>query len=75
MLKFDVDGLEPQIVEGLVDLRDSPRLSSVNIGLNRAFLTHRSALSLPLESRFRIDQELGFVNGHGVIENVFLDES
>jgi hypothetical protein len=46
MLKFDVDGLEPQIVEGLVDLRDSPRLSSVNIGLNRAFLTHRSALSL-----------------------------
>ena len=73
MLKIDVDGLEPQIVEGLGDLRNSPGLRSVNIELNRAFSAHRGALRPLLESGFRIDEELGFVHSDGVTENVFLE--
>jgi len=75
MLKIDVDGLEPKIVEGLGDFRDSPGLRSVNIKLNRAFSTHRGTLRLLLKSGFRIDEQLGFVHRDGVTEQVFWNAS
>jgi FkbM family methyltransferase len=75
MLKIDVDGLEPRVVEGLGDLRRFPGLKGVNIELNRTIPAHGETLKILLASGFGIDEELGFVHADGVSENVFLDRA
>lgn len=72
MLKIDIDGLEPLVVEGLGELAYSPTLQGLNIELNRTVASHRAALDHLVGAGFEIDESLGFVHPDGVSENIFL---
>jgi FkbM family methyltransferase len=73
MIKIDIDGLEPLVIEGLGDLVKASSLRGINIELNRTIEAHCETLRYLVEAGFLINEELGFIHRDGVSENVFLE--
>jgi FkbM family methyltransferase len=72
MLKIDIDGLEPWVVEGLGDLVRTDRLRGLNIELNESDASHRATLNHLRDAGYQINEELGFIHPDGVSANIFL---